>query len=94
VFVLITFDALAVNVILVKSQIWVASHTVKVPSVIFSGQRSAATYTGLFRVPEPYKFIKNLLQFSAVLADAFNVLSHLPNFSFRFFALSHSAPFN
>jgi len=45
---LVTLDALAVDVILVKPQVRVIAHAVKMPRVIFRGQRSAATYTGLF----------------------------------------------
>jgi hypothetical protein len=92
--VLVTFDTLPVNVILVKSEVRISPHAVKMTRVIFGGEASAARYTRFVFIPEPDKFVKHFLEVSAILGNAFNVFPHSLNFPFGFFSLSNAAPFD
>jgi hypothetical protein len=84
---LITFDALGVNVILVKSEVWIRSNRVKVPRVVFSGEGFSARNTGFLGISQANELVKHFLKLSAVLADALYIFPHSLNFPFGFFSL-------
>lgn len=84
---LVTFDALGVNVVLVKSEVRITANAVKVARVVFSGERFSARNTGFFGISQPNELIKHFLKLAAVLGNALYIFPHSLNFPFGFFAL-------
>jgi hypothetical protein len=58
---LVTFDALAVDVVLVKPQVGVRTNRIKMTSVVFSNEWFSTTYARFVFIPEPNELVKNLL---------------------------------